>query len=85
MEVDPGHLRLAHVVHQRQSNSMDRIGFFFLATEWNGEPVNREPTKCLGLQRFSVHDLPDDIIEYPKEGLLGYLHEHGGLTQHGWA
>ncbi|MFH8492221.1 NUDIX hydrolase [Streptomyces longisporoflavus] len=85
VEVDPDHLRLVHVVHHRQNETMDRIGFFFVATSWSGEPVNREPAKCLGLQWFNIHDLPDDIIEYPKEGLLGYLHEHGILTEHGWA
>lgn len=84
VQVDPNHLRLAHVVHHRQNDEMERIGFFFEATEWSGEPVNREPEKCLGLEWFSVHDLPKDIIAYPKEGLLGYLHEQDGLTEHGW-
>lgn len=85
VSVDPQHLRLAHVVHHQQGDDGERIGFFFVTTEWNGEPVNREPTKCLGLEWFSVHELPEDIIEYPKEGLLGYLKDHGGLTEHGWA
>jgi hypothetical protein len=26
-----------------------RIGFFFTATRWHGEPVNQEPHKCAGL------------------------------------
>lgn len=85
VDVEPDHLRLVHVVHHQLSETVERIGFFFLATEWSGEPVNREPAKCLELAWFSVHELPDDIIEYPKEGLLGYLQEHGGLTEHGWA
>ncbi|HET6858630.1 MAG TPA: NUDIX domain-containing protein [Streptomyces sp.] len=82
--VDPDHLRLVSVVHHKQSDTGERIGFFFEATEWTGDPVNREPAKCLGLEWFPVHELPDDIIEYPKEGLLGYLSEAGGLTEHGW-
>lgn len=82
--VDPAHLRLVHVVHHRQSETVERIGFFFEATEWAGEPVNREPAKCLGLQWFGVHELPEDIIEYPKEGLLGYLDGARALVEHGW-
>ncbi|MCX5416063.1 hypothetical protein [Streptomyces sp. NBC_00059] len=62
----------------------ERIGFFFAATRWSGEPVNREPEKCLGLEWFSVHELPEDIIEYPEKGLLGYLEGAGALTEHGW-
>lgn len=83
--VDPDHLRMVHVVHHRQSDTVERIGFFFEATQWANEPVNREPAKCLGLEWFSVHELPEDIIEYPKEGLLGYLkNDNSGLTEHGW-
>ncbi|MEE1740191.1 NUDIX domain-containing protein [Streptomyces sp. BE147] len=82
--VDPADLRMVHVVHHRQSEDVERIGVFFEATAWSGEPVNREPAKCLGLEWFSVHELPEDIIEYPKEGLLGYLHGAHALTEHGW-
>ncbi|MFH8485255.1 NUDIX domain-containing protein [Streptomyces longisporoflavus] len=85
VQVAPGHLRLVHVVHHRQNDAMERIGLFFEATEWSGEPVNREPDQCLGLEWFSVHDLPEDIIEYPEQGLLGYLQQRSGLTEHGWA
>ncbi|MFE4330563.1 NUDIX domain-containing protein [Streptomyces sp. NPDC056831] len=85
VSVDPAHLRLVHVVHHKQSDTVERIGFFFLATEWTGEPVNRESDKCLALEWHTVHDLPEDIIEYPREGLLGYLDGDGrAMTEHGW-
>lgn len=82
--VDPAHLRLVHVVHHQQDKEIERIGFFFEATEWEGVPHNREPEKCLALEWFSVHDLPDDIIEYPEAGLLGYLNGTNRLDEHGW-
>ncbi|MEU9749377.1 NUDIX domain-containing protein [Streptomyces niveus] len=66
-EVEPGHLRLVQVVHHKQSESVERIGF-------------REPEKCAR----EVRELPDDVIEYPREGLLGYLEGSGGLVEHGW-
>ncbi|MGW4200789.1 NUDIX hydrolase [Streptomyces sp. NPDC004726] len=84
VSVEPDHLRMVHVVHHRQSATVERIGFFFEATEWRGEPVNREPSKCLGLEWFSVHELPEDIIEYPRLGLLGYLKDSRALTEHAW-
>lgn len=84
VEVRPEHLRLVHVVHHQQAPGSERIGLFFLATTWRGEPVNREPEKCLDLRWWSVHELPDDIIEYPAAGLLGYLAGGGTLTEHGW-
>ncbi|GAA3815704.1 NUDIX domain-containing protein [Streptomyces phyllanthi] len=82
--VDPAHLRLVQTVHHRQEAQVERIGFFFEATEWEGTPVNKEPEKCLALEWFTVHDLPDDIIEYPEAGLRGYLDGSGPLTEHGW-
>jgi 8-oxo-dGTP diphosphatase len=85
VEVDPDDLRLVHVVHHKQSVDVERIGFFFEATRWQGEPVNREADKCLALEWFSVHDLPADIIEYPAAGLTGYLGNTPALlTEHGW-
>ncbi|MFS0692784.1 NUDIX hydrolase [Streptomyces nitrosporeus] len=84
VRVDPEHLRLVHTVHHQQGAGVERIGFFFEATRWNGEPENREPDKCLGLEWFTVHELPEDIIEYPEKGLLGYLGGGGSLTEQGW-
>ncbi|MGH1554235.1 NUDIX hydrolase [Streptomyces sp. L7] len=84
--VTPSDLRLVQVVHHRQDNEVERIGFFFEAVEWEGEPVNTEPDKCLALALGSaVHDLPDDIIEYPQTGLRGYLDESENLlAEHAW-
>jgi ADP-ribose pyrophosphatase YjhB (NUDIX family) len=82
--VDPSHLRLVQTVHHRQDKQGERIGFFFEATEWEGQPINKEPEKCLALEWFTVHDLPDDIIEYPEAGLRGYLNDSSPLTEHGW-
>ncbi|MBW8087039.1 MULTISPECIES: NUDIX hydrolase [Streptomyces] len=82
--VDPDRLRLVHTVHHRQSEEVTRLGLFFEATQWTGEPENREPAKCLALRWFPVHDLPEDIIEYPAAGLHGYLQGATSFTEHGW-
>ncbi|MFJ3309669.1 NUDIX domain-containing protein [Streptomyces sp. NPDC086549] len=82
--VDPADLELVQVVHHRQDDKVERIGFFFKAVKWQGEPVNKEPDKCLALQWFTDDDLPEDIIEYPQAGLRGYLNGTGPLTLHGW-
>jgi 8-oxo-dGTP diphosphatase len=83
--VHPDRIRLVHTVHHRQGGgARDRIGFFFEATEWDNEPENREPDKCLQLQWFTVHDLPEELIPYPAAGLQGYLAGDLGVTVHGW-
>ncbi|KOV49387.1 DNA mismatch repair protein MutT [Streptomyces sp. AS58] len=82
--VDPTDLRLAYVVHHRQDGEVERIDFFFEAEEWEGEPVNQESDRYMALTWFTVHELPHDIIEYPREGLLGYLNSTGPLAAHNW-
>ncbi|MEU5445339.1 NUDIX hydrolase [Streptomyces griseofuscus] len=84
VQTDPGLLELRHIVHHRQEDGTERIGFFFEAIHWDGTPVNKEPEKCLALQWFADHDLPDDIIEYPAAGLRGCLTQTSTLTLHGW-
>ena len=81
---DPARLRLVQVVHHRQDAEKEHIGFFFEAIEWEGQPVNKEPEKCLALEWFTVHELPDDIIEYPAAGLKGYLGAGSQLVEHCW-
>ncbi|NYI07797.1 NUDIX hydrolase [Allostreptomyces psammosilenae] len=83
--VDPDDLTLAHVVHHHQGGgAADRIGFFFQATRWSGEPVNREPDKCLALRWFPADALPEELIPYPAVGLTAVLKASPGLTTHGW-
>ncbi|WP_433198082.1 NUDIX hydrolase [Nocardia sp. CA-107356] len=83
--IDPADLRHVHTAHVVGSVREARLGVFFEALRWRGEPVNREPDKSYELQWFPLDALPDDsIIEYPAAGLRGYL---GGATysERGWS
>ncbi|MCF2531790.1 NUDIX hydrolase [Yinghuangia soli] len=82
--IDPGDLRLVHTVHHQGPDVPDRIGLFFEATRWHGEPDNREPNKCLALEWFAIHNLPSELIPYPAAGIRGYLDDTGGISVHGW-
>lgn len=54
--VDPDKLRLVHIGHRYNRG---RIDFFFEATEWQGEVVNKEPGLCDDLSWHSLNSLPD--------------------------
>ncbi|MFE3877551.1 NUDIX domain-containing protein [Kitasatospora sp. NPDC059146] len=82
--VDPDHLRLAYTVLHHQDPTTLRLGLFFVATEWEGEPVNREPEKCLDLRFFAEDALPEELIPYPAAGIHGALTDPGGLAHHNW-
>jgi 8-oxo-dGTP diphosphatase len=74
--VEPGDLRHVHTLHVNGSGPEPRLGLFFEACRWSGEPANREPAKCSGVQWFRLGDLPAGLIEYPAAGLAGYAAGH---------
>jgi 8-oxo-dGTP diphosphatase len=76
-------LRFRHVMHRFSPDSADRVGFFFEAVRWAGEPWNREPGKCSELVWVDPAALPADVIPYPAAGVTAI---QGGIpfSLHGW-
>ncbi|WP_159944649.1 MULTISPECIES: NUDIX domain-containing protein [unclassified Nocardiopsis] len=81
--IDPGHLALAAVVHHRQEPGHARIGVFFSAQRWEGEPHNAEPDECGKLVWADPRMLPSNTIPYPAAGIRAWLNG-GGFAPHGW-
>lgn len=84
VRVEPGDLQHVHVAHVVAPGLPSRIGHFFTAERWLGEPVNREPAKCYRLAWFPVDGLPDGTIEYSAAGIIAYCDGNTGLTALGW-
>ena len=72
VRVEPDELRCVHTVHVAGSGPTPRLGVFFEACRWTGEPVNREPDKCSDVRWFPLDDLPGDVIPYPLAGIRAY-------------
>jgi 8-oxo-dGTP pyrophosphatase MutT (NUDIX family) len=64
--------RLATVVHVQRPAETPRVGFFFEAESWQGEPVNAEPHKCGGLRWVPLDALPDNTVPYTTAGVTQY-------------
>ncbi|MBV9024858.1 MAG: NUDIX domain-containing protein [Streptomycetaceae bacterium] len=62
-------LEFIHVVHHRNAERQGRIGFFFLAQHWEGEPNNQEPHKCARLQWADPADPPPNTVPYTAAAL----------------
>jgi len=77
-------LRHVHTMHVNGSGPEPRLGLFFEACQWFGEPVNREPEKCSGVRWFGLDALPSRLIEYPAAGLRAYV-TGSGFGVHGWS
>lgn len=70
--IDPHDLAHVHTIHVNGSGPEPRLGLFFATDRWVGEPSNREPDKCSGLDWFDMGELPTGLIEYPATGISAY-------------
>ncbi|TDQ04866.1 NUDIX hydrolase [Labedaea rhizosphaerae] len=70
--VAPSDLRHVHTMHVSGSGPEPRLGLFFEARRWVGEPTNREPDKCSAVRWFPLSNLPERLIPYPAAGIDAY-------------
>ncbi|MEV7186003.1 NUDIX domain-containing protein [Kitasatospora sp. NPDC093102] len=76
-------LGFAHVVHHRSPEGQGRIGFFFLADNWNGEPLNREPHKCAQLLWADPANPPENTVPYTAAA-LAQIAKNQPFSLDGW-
>lgn len=81
IDIHNDHLRPAQVMHRKEES--ERIDYFFVASEWQGEIQNMEPNKCDELKWFGLHDLPDNTIPYVRHAIEQYLNKQP-FTDFGW-
>ncbi|WP_329428876.1 NUDIX domain-containing protein [Streptosporangium sp. NBC_01495] len=65
-------LRFVHLCHFRSPEGQARMGVFFEATSWEGEPVNAEPHKCARIEWFPLDRLPPNTYPYTAAGVERY-------------
>ena len=70
--VRPADLRCVHTIHVKNPGEDPRIGLFFEAISWIGEPSNREPEKCSAIGWYPLDQLPHPMIPYPAAGIAAY-------------
>ncbi|TFE26225.1 NUDIX domain-containing protein [Frankia sp. B2] len=76
-------LSLASTVHFRNEHGEGRLGLFFHAQSWEGEPINAEPHKCARLGWFPLDALPDNTYPYTRIGVELYQ-KRQNFTVSGW-
>ena len=73
--VDPTDFTLVHVLHVQAGGTNTRtiIGFYFMAEQWQGIPVNNEPDKHSDIGWFDIHNLPATATQHAQQALHGLL------------
>ena len=77
--IHPHDLSFTHVMHR----APDRVGLFFTARRWYGEPYNAEPHKCSQIAWWPLNDLPEDTVGYPAAALRAIAAGHA-FALYGW-
>jgi 8-oxo-dGTP diphosphatase len=67
IEIKPEDVQFVHVAH-RHSNRYN-VDLFFECRKWKGEPVNREPEKCGGLEFFHKDRLPQNLLVHVERAI----------------
>ncbi len=77
--------KVVHIMHRdsgTQGNN-ERVDVFFVAKKWQGEVVNKEPTKCDNLEWFDVDKLPENVIPYIRQAIDG-MKDKKYYSECGW-
>ncbi|MEU3795680.1 NUDIX domain-containing protein [Streptomyces fructofermentans] len=67
LHIERRDVELVHVVHHiDKPGDRPRMGLFFRARSWDGEPELREPDKCTQWKFWDPAALPDDLVPYTR-------------------
>lgn len=72
VSINPKNLSPPLIVYFQESQKR-KIYAFFLTTRWKGSPYNKEKDKALKARWFPIKELPKNIIEHVKQGILAKI------------
>lgn len=81
VQLEPQHIHYSSVMHRLDGD--ERVDFFVLVQQWDGEPVNAEPEKCDDIRWANLDELPENTIPYIRQALKN--HRQGiKFDEFGW-
>ncbi|WP_109031248.1 NUDIX domain-containing protein [Streptomyces rubrogriseus] len=84
LHIERQDVELVHVIHHiDRTGGRPRMGLFFRARAWSGEPELREPDKCTQWRFWDPAALPDDLVPYTRQAIAKI--QNGELySETGW-
>jgi ADP-ribose pyrophosphatase YjhB (NUDIX family) len=64
-------LEIIQVMHRKKEKE-ERIDYFFICKEWEGEIKIMEPNKCDELSWYSLENLPKNMVDYVNDAIKNY-------------
>ncbi len=69
LDLDRASIKHALTMYRVGTETGDRADYFFKVTNWQGEPINAEPMKCVEIGWFSIRSLPENLMHHVKDAL----------------
>ncbi|MFD5269505.1 NUDIX domain-containing protein [Streptomyces sp. NPDC058335] len=84
LHIERQDVELVHVIHHiDKAGDRPRMGLFFRARAWSGEPELREPDKCTQWKFWDPAALPDGLVPYTRQAITKI--QNGDLySETGW-
>ncbi|AKZ53386.1 putative MutT family protein [Streptomyces ambofaciens ATCC 23877] len=84
LHIERQDVELVHVIHHvDKAGDRPRIGLFFRARTWSGEPELREPDKCTQWRFWDPAALPDNLVSHTRQAIAKI--QNGDLySESGW-
>ncbi|WP_019527459.1 NUDIX domain-containing protein [Streptomyces sp. FxanaD5] len=84
LHIERQDVELVHVVHHiDRAGDRPRMGLFFRARTWSGEPELREPDKCTQWKFWDPAALPDNLVPYTRVA-IGKIQNGELYSETGW-
>ena len=84
LTIDAGDLTLVHTLDLLDpGSSIPRVGLFFAASRWHGEPRVLEPDRCTQWRWWPLDALPEPLVDYTRTALAAIARGEP-YTQMGW-
>ncbi len=86
LKIKPTDAQFIHVYHSYHATNAAKkewLGFIFLITTWEGEPINMEPDKHDQLCWAPLDNLPGNIVKVHYDAIKAYR-DNVYYLEHGW-
>ena len=70
VRIQLGGMTFSTVMHRIEGE--ERVDFFVVVDQWEGEPFNAEPDKCDDLRWVNVDALPINTVPYVRQALANH-------------
>ena len=81
--ITKNNLRFAHCLSFKNETNEEILALIFKITDWDGEPINKEPNKCAELAWFSPNELPNNIIPRHRQ-IIEMVQNTVLYSENGW-